>query len=121
MRSLERNKRPIYYASFVSETDNVDDNGNYDGTKTLNYSAPKRYCINYSEQSGETSLDNFGLNRNYDVRLVTNDMNCPLYEDTRLWIGKKPGANVPHNYVVTRRSESINGITITARRVETNA
>lgn len=87
MRTLARNKQPIYYALFVNKTDVIDENGNITGAFTLNYTDPKKLEMNVSASKGTSDMEQFGISENYTKTMMTDDINCPIKEDSRLWIG----------------------------------
>ena len=124
MRSLVRNKQKIYYALQTTETEIRDEYGNITGESKLSYSEPVEYHINVSAARGTADLEQFGINENYTKTMVTNDMNCPINETSRLWIGKDATVTVdnvttvlPHNYVVVSVARSINSITYAIKEV----
>lgn len=121
MRCMERNKKTIYYSRLVSTTYNTDSNGFKDGTVTTNYSDPVTLRINVAPASGYTDLVNYGLNSSYLRTLITDDMNCPINEETRIWIDITPSSTNSHNYIVTEVAKSLNCIKYTIKRVDTNA
>ena len=124
MRSLVRNKQKIYYATQLGETQIRDEYGNITGETELSYSEPAEYRINVSAARGTADAEQFGINLNYTKTMTTNDMNCPITETSRLWIGKEPTqivdeeeVDVPHNYVVVSVARSINSITYAIKEV----
>ncbi len=108
MRSLNRNKRSIYYANRISETENVDENGYMTGEVTTNYEEPTPLSCNVSASSGEDAVHVFGDFTSYSRMIFVADNNCPIDEDTIVWFGAAPPQ--PHNYIVVRKADSKNGI-----------
>lgn len=124
MRSLNRNKRKIYYALYDSKTEIVDEYGNKTGEFNTEYGSPVEYYINVSAARGAADVEQFGINANYTKTMTTNDLNCPISETSRLWIDREPTTIVeeqvtdnPHNYVVVSVARSINSITYAIREV----
>ena len=115
MRSLVRNKRHFYYALYKSKDEITDSYGNKTGQYTLTYDSPVSYWANISPATGVSDLTQFGQNTDYSHVISTSDMSCPITETTRLWIGVPTTA--PHNYLVVRRAESLNCISIAIREV----
>lgn len=115
MLSLERNKQTIYYALYQGSTDVVDSDGFYTGEKTSTYCTPVEMRVNVSPARGDTDVDIFGINEKYSKTLVTTDMNCPITETTRLWIGID--TTEPYNYRVVRVAKSLNSIVIAIEEV----
>ena len=115
MNCLARNKTTIYYATFKSKTETLDEYGNKTGQYTITYNTPVEWSANIRWDSGAVQLEGFGLNASGTRRIVTCDMNCPITVDTVLWIGITPDQNgtVKPNYVVSGVPErSLNQIAI---------
>lgn len=120
MRSVQRNKQPIWYALRLSSTEVIDEYGNATGEFVEQYSVPMKLNINVGVPKGQITLERFGLNDNYTRVLATTDMNCPLQEDSILWIGIP--ATERNNYVVKKIMPAINQLLIGLEEVngETN-
>lgn len=120
MRSVQRNKQPIWYALRLSSTEVIDEYGNATGEFVEQYSVPMKLNINVGVPKGQITLERFGLNDNYTRVLATTDMNCPLQEDSILWIGIP--ATERNNYVVKKIMPTINQLLIGLEEVngETN-
>ena len=115
MNCLARNKTTLYYATFKSKTEILDEYGNKTGQYTITYNNPVEWSANIRWDSGAVQLEGFGLNASGTRRIVTCDMNCPIGVDTVLWIGITPDQNgtVKPNYVVAGVPErSLNQIAI---------
>lgn len=124
MRSLNRNKQRIYYSLYSSKTPILDEYGNQTGEYETTYATPVALDINVSAARGTSDVEQFGINLNYSKSMVTNDLNCPIDETTRLWVGKDAFETVeevttvtPHNYVVVSVAKSINSITYAIKEV----
>ena len=104
MKTLRRNHITLFYALVDSMTDTVDDNGNLTGTPTLDFKSPVRTRMSWSARKGGIALTAHGLEDEYDVTLITDDMSCPIDKGTRIWIGKCPmdgnGQMTAHTHVV---------------------
>ena len=120
MRTLAINKRQIYYALYQGESYVYDADGNRTGEQSPSYGEPVAISMNVSASRGSASYDPFGINENYTKTLVTDDMSCPIKEDSILWV------DVPlmdgetrnkHDYVVTQVARSLNHITYAIREV----
>lgn len=120
MRSVQRNKQPIWYALRLSSTEVIDEYGNATGEFVEQYSVPMKLNINVGVPKGQITLERFGLNDNYTRVLATTDMDCPLQEDSILWIGIP--ATERNNYVVKKIMPAINQLLIGLEEVngETN-
>ena len=115
MRELERNKQLIYYALYEGKVDKVDSAGYKTGEKEKSYSDPVPFRINVSPARGNAERDGFGIDLNYSRTMSTADVNCPIAEDSLIWIGIEPTA--PHNYVVVRKAVSFHDIVYAIREV----
>lgn len=115
MRELEINKQLIHYALFKGYTDAVDSDGYKTGEKTKSYSDPVALRINVSPARGNADREVIGIDCQYSRTLTTADLNCPIQEDSILWIGVP--TTEPHNYVVARKAESLNDIVYAIREV----
>jgi len=123
MKCLWRNKRTLYYATWVGMEETVDEDGNILETNVPSYADPEEWSANISIEEGERfvqsiSPEKYGLSVEYDKVIVTDDMSCPISDTTVLWIDKTPEEG-SYDYRVTRISKSLNSITIAVKRVET--
>lgn len=108
MRSLNRNKRRIYYALQTGETRNVDEYGNETGESTPTYGEAKALACNISAASGEEAVQAFGSFTGYSRTVSVSDTSCPIDETTIVWFGVEP--TEPYNYIVVRKADSKNGV-----------
>ncbi len=139
MRTLERNKRLIYYALYESSEPLYDEYGNETGEYRDRYSYPVPLRINVSGARGSSVIRQFGEIENYDKTMVTDDVNCPINENTILWIDEFPTRWIDlenetwekladenwlnlalgtHDYVVQKVSKTLNGIQYAVRKVK---
>lgn len=105
MRSLERNKQKLYYATYhdkqvVYETD-ADGNIVYvdiDGvqvpveisTSSAGYSAPVEFKANISAGRGESDDQVFGKNLDYTRSISSCDMALPITTTSKIWFETNP-------------------------------
>lgn len=115
MRSVQRNKKPIWYALRLASTEVIDEYGNATGEFVEQYSVPMKLNINVGVPKGQINLERFGLNDDYTRVLATTDMDCPIAVDTILWVGIEP--TLPHNYVVKKIMPAINQLLIAIQEV----
>lgn len=108
MRSLNRNKRQIYYALRTGEVANIDEYGNETGELTPAYEAATPLLCSVSAASGEDAVQAFGSFTGYSRTMFVANNDCPIDENTIVWFGVSP--TEPHNYIVTRKADSKNGI-----------
>ena len=108
MRSLNRNKRLIYYALRTGDMANIDEYGNETGESTPTYGERKALSVNISASTGQDAVQAFGSFTGYSRTMFVADNNCPIEEDSIIWFGVEPPS--PHNYIVVRKADSKNGI-----------
>ena len=122
MRCLQRNKQTFYYALYTGKEQIIDANGNKSGQYRVIYSDPVEMKANISASRGSSDVEMFGISELYTKTIVTEDLSCPIKEDSILWIGKEPYENeelTPYNYVVVQKAQSLNSITYAVREVKT--
>ena len=115
MRSLNRNKRQIYYALHVDDVANVDEYGNETSETTPVYGDPVPLMANVSGATGSEAAEAFGSFTNYTRTMCVADPNCPIDEKAIVWFGVDQYG--PHNYIVTRKADSKNGVLYALREV----
>ena len=108
MRSLNRNKRKIYYALRTGDTANIDEYGNETGECTPTYGEKIALMCHVSAATGEEAVQAFGSFTGYSRTMCVADNGCPIKEDSIIWFGTEPPS--PHNYIVVRKADSKNGI-----------
>lgn len=108
MRSLCRNKRRLWYALHIEDKPIKDEYGNESGESEPIYGEPTELYGNISAAVGEDVVEAFGNFTNYVRVLCVADVNCPLTERSIVWFGVP--VDKPHNYIVTRKADSKNGI-----------
>ena len=122
MKALKRNQQTFYYALYTGMTDVVDASHYKTGEKTKTYATPVSMKANISPARGYADVEIFGKDLEYTKTICTDDMNCPITEESVLWIDKSPFGNnntiTPYNYVVTQIAKSLNNIMYAVRKVE---
>lgn len=108
MRSLNKNRRTIYYALPTGDEPIFDEYGNETGESMPTYGERLELRCNVSSSVGEGIVEAFGNFTSYSRTLCVADNACPLTEGSILWFGVPP--DQPHNYIVVRRGDSKNGI-----------
>ena len=108
MRSLNRNKRLIYYALKSGDTTNVDEYGNETGESTPTYGERKALMVNISAATGQEAVAAFGSFTGYSRTMCVADNACPIEEDSIIWFGIEP--TEPYNYIVVRKADGKNGV-----------
>lgn len=108
MQTMGANMQTIHYALFTGEVMAVDESGYKTGERVKTYDNPMTMRINVSAARGTADVEQFGIATDYERTMVTHDMNCPIKEDTILWIGVS--TNDDWNYSVVKVARSINCI-----------
>lgn len=117
MRDLDINKSTVYYALYLGMTEQkVGDL--YTGTLVSSYAAPVAIRASVSAARGTSEIDLFGINASYTNTVIVDDIECPISETTRLWIGISPDNATPHNYEVTAVARSLNHIAYAVKKVD---
>ena len=126
MRCMVRNKSKFYYASYIGETEIIDEYGNRTGEFKSSYSNPIEYYGNVSAAQGEIQSQQFGMSESYDKVIVLDDRNAPIDEHTVIWVDTLPYLNddgttdTPYDYIAKKVARSINGVSIAIRKVNVN-
>ena len=145
MRVLERNKYDLYYANPKSVAYAVDSNGFKTGEKTITYDDPVKVRMSMAISSGANNLGSqgiaevepYGIVTGYTHRAVTEDLNCAMGEESRVWFGILPTRTVtvtstvngqtvsqeqevpvPHNFEVVRKAKSLNHLIYYLKEVD---
>ncbi len=96
MRSLEKNKRKMWY-SVLEETENVTEQETYTdkkgvvhtigtGTKKAKYSDPTEFRANFQQQTGYAEAMEFGINlEDYSASITTTD-DLGITETSLVWV-----------------------------------
>lgn len=116
MRTLERNKRTIFYC--LRNDNGTDEYGN----KKVGYDEPTELRVNYRLSKGDTETTQFGTDIQYDGVMVVEDTNCPITEFSVLFVDTPVTFNkdgLPkYNYVVKRVEKSLNSVSYAISRVD---
>lgn len=145
MRVLARNKKDLWYANPVSASYVTDNNNLKTGEKRQTYGNPVKVFMSMAISSGANNLGSqgiatlepYGLVTGYTARAVTEDLNCPMGEQSRVWYGILPThtetrtttvngqevtetVEVPnhHNYTVVRKARSLNHLIFYLKEVD---
>lgn len=122
MRLLRRNLRPYYYALYKAHEPVLDEQGHRTGESKVTYKTPVRARANISATSGRAEAELFGDFLNYDRVMITDDMNCPVDEQSVLCIDNCPAydseGNFVYDHIVRRRAEHLNVIVFALSKVE---
>jgi len=137
MHILNRNKKDIWYANPTGVTYAEDSNGFKTGDKTITYETPIKTRMSMAISSGANNLGSqgiaevlpYGITTGYTHRAVTEDMTCSMGEESKVWYGIEPTrivtingieteVDVPNNFVVERKSVSLNHIIYYLKEVD---
>lgn len=121
MRNLARNKQELWFANRLSDSYVTDKNGLKTGEKRQTYSEPVKAMMSVSIAQGNVPLNAHGITLDYTHTALTDDMNCPMDEESIVWYGIEPekdGDPVPHNFVVIHKGESLNHLVFNLKGVD---
>ena len=111
MRTLQRNKRTIWYALYNGVTEVVDEDGNYTGEQAVSYGEPIQARMNVSGGRGQAEIELFGVDNPFTRTAVTDDLTTLFNTDTIFWFEADPLTD-PHNYRCTGVARTINQVVI---------
>ena len=122
MKIMERNKRPLWYLLYDRKTPAVDAEGNETGEEIIVYKPAVALRANVSPASGSSQVEQFGNLAGYDKVIVTDDMSCPIDENTVLFVDKEPeyrkaDGKPLYDYIVKRVAKSLNTIAYAVTKV----
>ena len=137
MRVLNRNKQDLWFSNPTGWQYAEDSNGLKTGEKTMTYSDPVKVRMSMAISSGANNLGSqgmatvepFGIITGYTHRAITEDLNCAMGEESRVWFGIAPTRTVtidgieteeqvPHNFEVVRRAKSLNHLIFFLKEVD---
>lgn len=121
MKLMKRNLKPVWYCLYSTKATQKDDDGYETGEDGVSYGEPVKLMCNVSPATGFAQTDVFGNLESYDKVLITDDMNCPIDENTVLFIDKEPqvvGGKLLYDYTVKRVAKSLNSISIAVSKVK---
>lgn len=122
MIAMDINKTAFWYCLYTGVAQMLTDSDGYKtGEKGLVYSEPVKMEANISAAKGYSEAEVFGTDLQYDRVIVTCDMDCPIDEQTVLFVDKTPAFDAAMNpvfdYVVKRVARSLNVISIAIAKV----
>jgi hypothetical protein len=122
---------------YKGEIELLDEYGNLSGEKIVTYEDDVMEMANISTATGQSNTEQFGNLENYDKVIVIDDLDCPIDENSVLFIDKEPeykdaeyneqtaititGATVKvpvYDYIVRRVAKSLNSISIAVSKVK---
>lgn len=117
MRTIQRNRREVWYALYQGVTDVLDDEGNYTGEQEVSYTTPVKAMMNVSGGRGRAMVEEFGIDNPFTHTVVTPDLTTAFNTDTIWWFGKTPSDGA-HNFRCTGISRTPNQVVIALAEVE---
>lgn len=121
MRLLKRNESPFYYLLYLSREQATNKDGDETGETKVFYGKPVLMKANVSAATGYAQTEQFGNFITYDKVIVTDDMSCPIDENSVLFLDKEPefdqDGNPLYDYTVKRVAKSLNSISIAVSKV----
>lgn len=120
MKIMNRNKSPFWYLLYQGTELGKDANGYETGEKNVKYADPVKMKANISPAAGYAQIQQFGQFISYDKVIITDDMTCPIDENTVLFIDKKPeykDGRPLYDYVVKQIAKSLNLVSIAVSKV----
>lgn len=118
MRCMKRNKQKFYYANLIGNTEVTDSNGNFTGENEISYSDPEEFDASISSAIGDTEIELFGKDLQYDKTICFDKMRPEGFNEySVLWIDREPyedGQLTGYDYIVRKISKSLNGFWVVA-------
>ena len=121
MRTLRRNQSPFWYLLYDGKTPVEDEYGNETGEESVTYKPAVAMNANISAATGSAQVEQFGNFAGYDKVIVTDDLRCPIDENTVLFLDKEPQYDEDgkplYDYLVRRVARSLNSISYAVSKV----
>ena len=108
MRLMKRNQTAIYYCLYKGKEPLLDEDGNETSEYRVLYERPVKLMCSVSHATGYAQVNMFGNLDSYDKVLITDDMSCPIDENTVLFV----------DYTVKRVAKSLNTISYAVSKVK---
>lgn len=123
MKSLKRNQQTFYYYMYKDKIPKLDDYGNKTGEYTLIYHRAKECKGNISAGNGNSQVELFGNDINYNKVIVIDNPNCEINEFSLLCIDINPqyydvNSTPAHDYIVKGIARSLNSVSIAIGKVK---
>lgn len=120
MKLMERNLSTIYYCLYKGKEALLDGNGYETGETRISYAEPVSLKCSVSPATGTAQVEMFGNLESYDKVVITDDIDCPIDENTVLFVDKEPEFNdgkPVYDYLVRRVARSLNHISYAIGKV----
>ena len=120
MKTMERNKAAFWYMTYADRVPVMDEYGNEIG-ELVTYNPPVMLRANISPATGSSQVEQFGSLAGYDKVIVTDDVNCPIDENSVLFIDKAveitDDGKPLYDYTVKRVARSPNSVSYAVTKV----
>lgn len=121
MKLMKRNLLPVHYCLFDKKETITDENGYETSEVAVHYQEPVKLLCSVSPAKGYAQAGMFGNLESYDKVLITDDVTCPIDENTVLFVDKEPAYNAEgtplYDYIVRRVAKSFNNISYAISKV----
>lgn len=121
MKTMERNKQRFFYLLYDRKEPVTDGDGNETGEETVVYKPTVSFRANVSAATGASQVEQFGNLTGYDKVIVTDDLTCPIDENSVLFLDKEPEYDEDgkplYDYMVKRVAKSLNSVSIAVTKV----
>lgn len=121
MKTLKRNQTPFWYLLYDRKEPVKDEYGNESGDTKVFYKTAVECKANVSAATGSAQVEQFGSFAGYDKVIVTDDLSCPIDENTVLFIDKEPEYSEDgtplYDYIVKRVARSLNSVSYAVSKV----
>lgn len=121
MKLMKRNLSTIYYCLYTDRVPVLDDEGYETGEYTVGYGEAIKLKCSVSPATGYAQADVFGNLESYDKVLITDDMSCPIDENSVLFVDKEveiKNGQPAYDYTVKRVAKSLNTISYAISKVK---
>lgn len=121
MKLMKRNLTPVHYCLYKERVALTDADGYETGEYGVGYAEPVKLMCSVSPATGYAQTEMFGNLESYDKVLITDDMDCPIDENTVLFIDKEPAfkdGKPTYDYTVRRVARSLNAISYAVSKVK---
>lgn len=118
MRGLRRDQKNIYYSLYSGKVPVLDENGDETGDYDIGYENPVCFKASVSPARSEASVEQFGVNADYDKTLISFDKNLPIKETTMLFVDVVPNEDFDnYDYKVCKIAKSHSSVTIAIKKL----
>lgn len=121
MKTMERNKVSFHYLLYKDKVPILDEEGYETSETQVIYEDAVAMRANVSAATGSAQVEQFGNFTSYDKVIVTDDLSCPIDENSVLFLDKEPeyteDGTPLYDYVVKRAAKSLNSISYAVSKV----